>query len=206
MNSQKWLQKLSKKARNNAPIMRGSKLGFSRKMEGQYSYKGEIHAYPEVVLYMQKGLGGTLPEMKKMIRKISWVQSEYDPYVLSCFVFGIKPDKLSHTGKIFEIFEGGGRRAVKKMCELAGTELSEGKDPLPVLYPPSNIYRSKAGAGKEDLLIFICRDKNSVDISDNVCKKLKLRSRKYTFWIYINEGEDIECETHRERIMRINSY
>ncbi len=203
MQNIEWLRKLYKRASSGVPIMTGSKVEFSRRMEGQYTYDGEIYAYPEVVLYMQKGLGNHLPVMQKMMQKINQLQNECDPYTLSCFVFGLEKDKLSHAGRIFKISSRiNANKAVQKMCELAGTDLSDRKDLLPALYPPTNIYSPKSGAGKEDLLIFICRDRDSVDICDKVSEKLKYRSYKRTFWIYLNDGENIECENHRERIRR----
>lgn len=186
------LRRFGKKIRRAAPGVNSGGGRSSRRLPGQVSYDRECNAFLVVHIYIEKGMAGHRPALRKMMNRIAYVQSNLSkPYRINCYAFGSSQGLESCDNPTIIRLPG----TTMKVAHVLGRLSGDSPPSLPVVFADVG-RRIKRG----DLTVIICRKRRGVHVAEKAQTQLK-RCRRTLFWLYL---EDEEClfETERQRIAR----
>ncbi len=184
-DSRSWLRKLSRELGHMAPYLSSSIERQSRKIEGQLSYDREAHAFKRVNIYIEKGLAGHRQTLTKIVGVVHNQQNgEIDEYRIHCFAFGSAEDELIRApGPVLVRNPTMAKGAVDVLSAISGDDAPQGQSTLTQLGRP---------VSGNDLVVVICRGRDSVSLAEPAAGKIEKRKR--TIWIYL-AGGGVEIET-----------
>lgn len=175
----------------NAPIIDRPDWRTSLVLEDEVEY-GETDAqgYRNVVVYIERGLGDREDLIRQVLQIVKSVQQrDRVKYMVHLFSFGWDDGKLHHAGRSHDgNYYSNIKPWVDELCALAGTDGLKSPAVIPSLFPLTNPYGLKHGIERDDLLIFLCRNRE-VSMADSAHKKYDLRIMKHSVWLFCGEEQ-----------------
>jgi hypothetical protein len=182
------VKELNNFLRKTAPEIDRLEERGSRRFEGDTEMgSGDARGYRGVIVYLQKGLGGNDDLLKQIFHCMQQCQLRYRlKYDLGLFSFGWDDNKLKHSGSShYCAYNSSSSGWVDELCGLAGKSVSPAPAIIPSLFPLSDLYGNKHNIGRDDLLIFICQNKE-VRTTETVLEQLNRRRSKHVIWFFVD--------------------
>jgi hypothetical protein len=158
----------------------------SRRIHGMINTTREKNMYSSVFFFIEKGLANEEELIKRVVKMIYQVQAyeSYDKFPFFCIAFGSGEinDQLPQPFFISDYK----LLIVKELIRLSGSDTPEPSMLNDIKFKRKDPFQEgifiPVRPKKDDLLVFFCRNKSNIQISDDIQRQLAVL-RRTVFWI-----------------------
>lgn len=175
--------------KRNAPVIDRLEERMSRRIEGEIEIgSGDARGYRAVVVYMERGFGNQDQLVRQVFHTVAAIQAEYClQYPVCLFSFGWDDGNLHHGGRSHDgSYYSNVKAWVQELCNLAGTDATS-SGIIPSLFPLADPYGQKLAVGRDDLLVFFCRNPNA-QMHEQARKQYSPQIARHSIWLSDNGG------------------
>jgi hypothetical protein len=184
--------------RSTAPVISRPEERESRRLEGSIEMgSSDARGYTGIMVYLQKGLGNSDKLLQQIFRCAERFQKRFRlKYDLGLFSFGWDEKKIKHSGSIHNCtYYSDIISLIGELYGLAGTDESPSPVIIPELFPLADPYGRRSDIDRNDLLIFICQNRD-IRVTESVYDQLHKRNFRHVIWFFV-ENSTVEIETSR---------